>query len=114
MGSVPVQLGVGGIFVLLLLQMLLPWLSKVAKPTNGANGKAVALKSGDMDPAYWHKAFHDITEEIVQKSMIQLLKPSLDAQNETLRDIKESNQAIRDGVRQLVLAQESDERRRAH
>lgn len=102
------QIGVGGIFVLLLLQILLPWLLKVT----ARNGKQLSnLKSGEMDPAYWHKVFTDITSTVMERGMIQLLKPSLDAQTDVLRSIQESNRGIRDDVRQLVKALETWERR---
>lgn len=108
MNGTVVQLGVGGIFVLLLLQILLPWMLKV---TGKANGKPTALKSGDLDPAYWHKTFTEITATVMERGMIQLLKPSLDAQTDILRGIQETNRGIRDDVRQLVKALETWERK---
>lgn len=101
------QLGIGGIFVLLLLQLLLPWLLKV---TGRGNGKQDA-KSGDMDPAYWHRVFTDITTTVMERGMIQLLKPSLDAQTDVLRHIELVNSEMRDDLKQLVNALKTWERR---
>jgi hypothetical protein len=102
------QLGIGGIFVLLLLQLLLPWLLKVVARTNG---KQNALKSGELDPAYWKGVLREINEETMQRGMVQFIKPSLDAQTDILREIRDTNRGIQDGVRQLVLSQEAAERR---
>jgi hypothetical protein len=103
-----VQVGVGGIFILLFLQLILPWLLKVVA---AKSGKQQAAKSGELDPSYWEKMILEITEGVVQRAMIQLLKPSLDAQTDVLRDIRGSLVNIRDNTLKLVNAQESAERR---
>jgi hypothetical protein len=103
-----IQLGVGGIFVLLLLQILLPWLLKI---TGRSNGKQFAKSAGEMDPSFWQKTIHDITEDVMQRAMIQFLRPAVDAQTDVLRDIRTNSTKMLEGIQQLVNAQESSERR---
>src|SRR5437879_387774 len=99
------QLGIGGIFVLLLLNLLLPWLLKVVRKSNGTT------KSGELDPSYWQKTIREIQEDVMQRAMISLLKPSLDAQTDVLREIRESSKSMRDDVKELLHAQQGKERR---
>jgi hypothetical protein len=58
------QLGVGGIFVILVLRMLLEFLGKTKR--NGS--------SGDRDPEYWKAEFRNATRDVLEEKVL----PSLD------------------------------------
>lgn len=72
------------------------------------NGKS---KSGDISPEQWKSWLAEIQTEVSQKVMVQILKPTMDAQTDVLREIRASEREIRDGIVRLVALQESHERR---
>ena len=84
------QIGVGGIFAVLVLQMVFKFL---AQKRNG--GKETA---GDKTVEFWQAQQRASTKEVLRDE----LAPFLASQTEILREIRESTAQTRDGVRELV------------
>lgn len=85
MNDVMLQLGVGGIFVLLLLKELLPFLLKRFGHHQ---------TSGEQGVDFWKATIR----EIVDDSFTTLVKPTLEAQSKILgelRDILKEEQTLR-------------------
>lgn len=87
MNDLLLQLGVGGIFALLLIREVLPFLLK----------RGHQQTSGEQGVDFWKATIRDIVDD----SFTELVKPTLEAQSKILgelRDILKEEQTMRKAI----------------
>lgn len=87
--NIYLQLGVGGIFAILVIRVVLDALPKLSR--KDGNGKA--SRSGDLDPAFWQMEFRAAVREGIDTS------PTMARQTEILSAIKELQRELVQEVR---------------